>query len=249
MHRILSIIISICFIVGIWHVSVQFFFLSPLLVPSPFTVGSEMVELLKSPDWWHDTWATLYRFTAGLLMGTLGGVAGGFILCMFVGVDRVLSGCVDFFRSVPIAALIPLVMLLFGIGDNAKIVLSAFVVALLMLVQTKYGIRDADTVRLTVGRLFRWDLITRWRCVVFYEALPAVLHGFRLAISFSLIVVVVSEMIMGASYGVGTGILNAQLVYNTSEMYARIIFIGMIGFIMNMLYLKFENSALHWVGK
>ena len=79
--------------------------------------------------------------------------------------------------------------------------------------------------------------------------MPQIFSGFRVAISLSLIIVIVTEMFIGTEAGLGKRIIDAQLVYQTADMYAAILMTGVIGFILNKIMMLVENKVVHWKGK
>jgi NitT/TauT family transport system permease protein len=88
-----------------------------------------------------------------------------------------------------------------------------------------------------------------FRKVIFSEALPQIFSGLRVAISLSLIIVIVTEMFIGTNAGLGKRIIDAQLVYQTASMYAAILMTGLIGFVLNKAMMALENKVVHWKGK
>ncbi len=91
--------------------------------------------------------------------------------------------------------------------------------------------------------------IELFRKVIFPEALPQIFSGFRVAISLSLIIVIVTEMFIGTNAGLGKRIIDAQLVYQTADMYAAILMTGVVGFLLNKIVMSIENRVVHWKGK
>ena len=88
-----------------------------------------------------------------------------------------------------------------------------------------------------------------FRKVVFYEALPYVFVGLRQALSLSIIIVIVTEMFFGSGTGLGYRIFNFNLLYDSSDMYAVIILVGIIGYALNQVFIRFERKVVHWVGR
>ena len=81
------------------------------------------------------------------------------------------------------------------------------------------------------------------------SALPQIFSGFRVAISLSLIIVIVTEMFIGTEAGLGKRIIDAQLVYQTADMYAAILMTSVMGFLLNKIMMFIENRVVHWKGK
>jgi len=94
--------------------------------------------------------------------------------------------------------------------------------------------------------LSTWQTFTK---IIFPEALPHISSGLRQAISFSLIIVVVIEMLVNTEYGLGRRVVDYHLTFEISSMYAVIILIGIIGYSINKVYVLLENKKVHWMGK
>jgi ABC-type nitrate/sulfonate/bicarbonate transport system permease component len=87
-----------------------------------------------------------------------------------------------------------------------------------------------------------------WKIVV-PESAPGIFAGLRVALSLSFVLIVVTEMFIGTTVGLGFQIMNAQMVYRIPEMYAGIVLAGLTGYLANLSLLRFEQRMLHWVGK
>jgi NitT/TauT family transport system permease protein len=153
---------------------------------------------------------------------------------------------VDFFRSIPVTAMFPIFLVFFGLGEDSKIAIAAWVTILYVLINTLYGVRHTSEARRMVARVFRatpWQIFTK---VIFPEALPHIFVGMRLSVSMSLVLVVAAEMMMGTNIGLGKRIFESALTYSVSEMYATIIITGMLGYISNKLFVQAEKRIVHW---
>ena len=82
--------------------------------------------------------------------------------------------------------------------------------------------------------------------IIFPEALPQIFSGMRIAVSLSLVIVIVTEMFIGTNFGLGVRIINAQLIYKIPEMYSVIFLTGLFGFLMNKTLVSVEKNVVHW---
>ncbi len=235
----------------IWHNTAAKNIFSPLILPSPQAVWHSFIEILTKNELsvWPDALRTLYRMFAGLFLGIALGVPLGLGMGYLKTIYQLFEFPVDFLRSIPATALIPLFLLILGLGEVAKISLVALVVTLLVCIHTTYGLRHAEPTRLLIGKTMCLKTFQIFRHILLPEALPHISIGIRIALSFSIILVIVTEMFIGTTYGLGRRILDAQLVYRTSEMYALIFFTGLLGYALNSLYLSCEKKWVHWAGK
>ena len=185
----------------------------------------------------------------GLAIGIILGFSSALLIFSFKKMNRLSKIWIDFLRSIPAPALVPLALLLFGIGDISKISLVAFIVSLIILVNSLYGIHNANPTRIITAKTMGLNKLDTFLKVIVPDSVPHISSGIRMSISFSLIVVIVSEIVMGAEFGMGQKIIDYQLVYQISNMYAAIIAVGLLGYVTNKLYLNFEKKYIHWAGK
>jgi sulfonate transport system permease protein len=156
---------------------------------------------------------------------------------------------VEFLRSLPAPVLYPLLMILFGIGDHAKVAGVIFACLFPILVQTAYGVLNGSHARIRLAERMgfsQWQLLVK---IVYPQALPYVFVGLRNAISLSLVATVVVEMMMAGRTGLGYSILNAYQIFRIPEMYAYIVVTGLTGWALNKVFVAFERRQLHWVGQ
>jgi NitT/TauT family transport system permease protein len=178
-------------------------------------------------------------------------LAVGIPLGLFIGRTPFLADIfqpgLDFFRSIPATALFPLFLLFFGIGDTAKVMVVVYASSLIVIVNTAYGAMKVKTTRLLSASVIganRWDVF--WKIIV-PETAPEIFAGARIALSLSFVLVVVTEMFIGTTVGLGFRITNAP-THKTDEMFSAIILTGLIGYLTNRMLLFFERRYLHWIG-
>lgn len=226
-------------IVYVWH---------PFFVASPFETCVKLVELLSNGGIYTDIFYTLSGAVAGLLAGCVIGITMGILIAYFMRYYNISSAVIEFVRSIPPVALFPLFMIIFGIGILSKIALITFTITWIMLINSFYGVIYSSKTRKKIAQLSganNWQL---FRDVIFPEALTHIFAGLRIAISFSLILMITSEMIFGSNYGLGYRIFESSQTYRISELYAAIFIAGSIGFSLNKLVLLIEKKKLHWIG-
>ncbi|NBQ80167.1 MAG: ABC transporter permease subunit, partial [Betaproteobacteria bacterium] len=162
---------------------------------------------------------------------------------------RSVEFLIDFFRSTPASALIPLFLLIFGTSDINKIAIAAFGAWLLVVFNCAYGVINARKQRIAAAKVMgatRWQI---FKDVLIWESLQASFVGLRSAVSMALVIVVVAEMFIGSESGLGHKIINAQQVMNTKMMYAAIMSAGILGYLLNVLFLRIERRIVHWSGR
>jgi NitT/TauT family transport system permease protein len=245
LYYILIPILLLC----VWQFISHFKLVSPLFLASPYEVLGNLVDSFQNGSMLSDIGHTLYRVVVGFGIAAIVGVPLGLLMGYSNKIYNALEFTVEFFRGIPTTALFPLFLLVFGIGDEAKFAVTAWGAGLVILINSMYGVHLGKELRVRVAKTMKLKGFGLFRRVIFPEALPQIFSGFRVAISLSLIIVIVTEMFIGTNAGLGKRIIDAQLVYQTASMYAAILMTGVIGFILNKLMMVIENRVVHWKGK
>ncbi|MFH1292478.1 MAG: ABC transporter permease [bacterium] len=249
LKKILQHLNILIIITLVWYLVTESEVFSIILLPTPKSVFIALATLLPGNGLYLDIFTTLYRMTVGLIIGIITGIMLGLIMSSSKKIYNTAEFWLDFLRSIPAPALVPLFLLFFGIGDISKIALTIFVTALLVAINTVYGVLNSKESRIMAGKtigLSKREILLK---IILPDSLPYISSGIRVAISFAMVVVVVSEMIIGANYGLGRKIIDYQLMFQTANMYAVIILTGILGYTFNKLYLIFEKRYIHWMGK
>lgn len=234
----------------LWYVFCDLMHLvSPVLLPPVSEVADRFIISLQSGELTDNFLATFYRwllgFSIGFLIGTILGIILGFHRRIYLFFELPL----EFFRAMPVTAIFPLFLMLFGIGDMAKIAMAAFPTGLLMIVNSAYGVFNVTPERRRVAKVFGANPMQIINRVVFPEALPQVFIGLRLSLSMSLVVSVVSEMFIGTDTGIGQRIYDAYLTNSASSLYSYLILVGLMGYAINKIAMTAERKVVFWAGR
>lgn len=232
-----------------WQTAVSAKWLNPVLLPSPGETLSYLFGALTDGSMNQDIGATLYRTLMAFLFAALIGVPLGVMLGSSESLYRSVEFLVDFFRSTPSSALIPLFMLIFGITDTNKIAIAAFAAVLVILFNSAYGVMNAKKTRIMAAQVMG---VSRWHVfkdIMLMESLPQTFVGLRTGVSMALVIVIVAEMFIGSETGLGHRIIDAQQLFNIRDMYASILITGAFGYLLNLAFLLIEKRCVHWSGK
>jgi len=221
----------------------------PIFLPSPSQVFITLTSLLSDGPLWRDIGATLYRTTIAFVISAILGVVIGVPLGVWRKLYESIEILLDFFRSMPSPALIPLAMLLFGLGDLSRIAVAAFTCALINAVQTAYAVRSISRQRILAARVAGAKGFFLTTHVLIPSIMPGLVAGWRITLSLSLIIVVVSEMFIGTNTGLGMRIYDYHLMFRSAEMYAAIFVVGVIGYFLNKIIEIAESRFVHWGGR
>ncbi|MEN4890054.1 ABC transporter permease [Erwinia billingiae] len=233
----------------LWQTAVSAKWLNPVLLPSPGETVSYLFSKLADGSMNQDIGATLYRTLMAFFVSAVIGVPLGVMLGSSERLYRSVEFLVDFFRSTPSSALIPLFMLIFGITDTNKIAIAAFAAVLVILFNSAYGVMNAKKTRIMAAQVMG---VSRWHVfkdIMLMESLPQTFVGLRTGVSMALVIVIVAEMFIGSETGLGHRIIDAQQLFNIKDMYASILITGAFGYLLNLAFLLIQKRCVHWSGK
>jgi sulfonate transport system permease protein len=233
----------------VWDVVVRMRWVSPVLLPSPAATLGALVGGMAGGDLLWDFLYTVLRTLEAFAIAAALGVPLGILLGSNERAYRSVEFLIDFFRSTPSSALIPLFLLIFGVTDVNKVAIAAFAAVLVILFNSAYGVMNARKQRVMAAKVMgasRWQI---FRDVLFWESLQPTFVGLRSGVSMALVIVVVAEMFIGSDNGLGHRIIDAQQVLNVKSMYAAILAAGILGYLLNVLFLLIEKSVVHWSGR
>lgn len=213
------------------------------LVPAPLTIGKTFLSYIESGKLWKNLSVSFGRVACGYLIGALCGVAVGFLMGLFKPINAALSGIVSVLRPIPTIALIPIVILLVGIGFSSKVVVIAFGSFWPVLLNTIHGIQTVDNKLLEVAYTYRISTMKTIFKIIVPSSIPAILTGLRLGMSNAWMSVVAAEMI-ASSTGIGYLITLSRETANARVMYMCVLTIGVIGLFIDKGLTRLEHYYL-----
>jgi len=219
--------------------------INPSLVPTPHAVAARFWELLTEGRLLSDMWMSTQRVFLGVASGIVVAVPVGFVLGWYREIRRYIDPLINFFRALPPIALIPLVIVYFGIGESAKIVIlfyASFFAGVIVMYEgvaqiSPIFIRVAKTLGATDGEVFRK--------VVLPLAVPHILTAVRVALGVAWATLVASELI-AAQQGLGALIQNASSFFQLDIIYVGIICIGLIALVMDLILRAASRRLVAW---
>lgn len=233
----------------LWDLVVRAGWIKVILLPTPWaTLGALFTGLAGGPLL-LDFGVTLLRTLEAFVIAAVIGVPLGVLLGSNERAYRSVEFLIDFFRSTPSSALIPLFLLIFGVSDINKVAIAAFGAFLIVIFNSAYGVLNARKQRVMAARVMgasRWQI---FKDVLIWESLQPTFVGLRSAVSMALVIVIVAEMFIGSDNGLGHRIIDAQQVLNVKSMYAAILAAGGLGYALNILFLIAERKIVHWSGR
>lgn len=191
---------------------------------------------------------SLGNLAAGLLIAVAVGIIGGLILGETKRLREIVDPVIHFFRSIPQAALVPLIIGAFGIGQGPKIYTIAFACMWPVLLNTIDGVLGVEPTIRKFSKVYRIPRGLHFRKVVLPAALPQIVAGVRVALPIGITVMVVSEL-FAANKGLGFYILNSSATFMVPETWAGALLVGVIGYILSLLFIVLERRILSWYFK
>jgi len=236
-------------LIALWYFAVWIKVVDPVLLPSPTdtfrAMWTGMVGGKLGSDFLHTVERTIYA----TLIAAVIAIPLGIFLGASERLYRSVEFVVDFFRSTPASAMFPLFLVLFGVGDRTKISVAAFGAALVILFNVAYGVMNARKTRLLAAKVMGASRLRILTDVMLLESLPQTFVGLRSGVSLALVIVVVAEMFIGSTDGLGNRVFEAQQLFAMPDMYAAIFAAGALGYGLNLLFLLIERHFVHWAGK
>jgi ABC-type nitrate/sulfonate/bicarbonate transport system permease component len=192
-----------------------------------------------------DVLPSLGRLLGGWLLAVAAGVSVGTAIGLVRNLADYLDPVIEFVRAIPPPAMIPPFLVVLGLGSDMKIALIAVGVVWPILLNTIDGVRSVDPVLMDTGRTFRTGRLRRLVFIVLPSASPRIFAGLRVSLSLSLILMVISEMV-AATGGIGFTIVQAERSFAIKQMWAGILLLGVLGYLLNSLLLLVERGVLAW---
>jgi ABC-type nitrate/sulfonate/bicarbonate transport system permease component len=225
-----------------------------LFFPPPSAIAAQLVALWLSgppnhffltPAVAHDVVPSLVRIALGWAIAAITGVAAGIVVGRSKVISRLVNPVLQFLRSTPGPALIPVFLVMLGTGSTMRVALIAFGSVWPVLLNTIDGVQSVDVVQLETARAFGLPLGARLRHVVLPAAMPRIFAGLRIALSLAIILMVVSEFVASTD-GLGHAIFAAENAYLLPDMWAGIVLVGILGCGLNALFVAIDYRALFW---
>lgn len=235
-----------------WLVTTPLHLFPPIALPSPGSVLHEVMVTATTGysgvTLWADIGASVGRITAGFLAAVIVGVPIGFGMAsnryVFSAIDPVLQ----FLRPIPPLAYIPVMVIWFGTGEMGKTVLIFFCTIPIIIISAMSGVKNVQETRMRVAQVFGATPMQQFRYVVLPSALPEIFTGMRVGIGVAWTCLVAAEMIAAQS-GLGAMIETAGGELTMSVVFVGILFIGLIGYLMELIIRTIEHRLVPWKGK
>jgi ABC-type nitrate/sulfonate/bicarbonate transport system permease component len=237
--------IALLIVLAIWQLAGSAGLVNPLFLPTPLAIARAIYHLAASGALWRHLSYSLMRIGVGWTLGTIAGIAVGFAIGLFTVARSVGITFISALFPIPKIALLPLLILWLGIGEEPKIATIALGVFFSTAISVYSGVDAVPRNLIRMAQSFNVPFATIVRRVIWPGALPAILAGFRITASVALLLVVSAEMI-GAEYGIGAFVLQAGNLMQTDQLLAGVVILSLFGLAVGKLINLLETRLLHW---
>lgn len=229
----------------LWEAISRAALVNPAYLPPPSTVLAAWQGLVTSGELGQHGATTMRVWVQGFALAVVVGTLLGLLMGLLRPIGATLSTAVELLRPMPSVAIIPIAIISFGLEDPMKRFVTMYAATWPILINTLYGVRSVDPILVDSARTFRFSGSRRALRVILPAASPYIATGLRLGAGIALILVVTAELVASRS-GLGYFVSQSQLSYKIPEMYAGILSIAMVGYLLNLAFEVIESRALRW---
>ena len=228
-----------------WEIAARLGWLSSRILPEPLAILSAAWTLARSGELWTHLWVSTWRAASGFAVGGGLGLLLGLLTGSFRKAELLLDTSLQMIRNIPALALIPLVILWFGIDETAKLFLVSVGVFFPIYLNTFHGIRSVDRGLIEMAKSYGLSGWPLYRDVILPGALPSILVGVRFALGLVWVLLIVAETI-SAQAGIGYMTMNAREFLQTDVVLVGILLYALLGKLADVLARWLERFWLRW---
>jgi NitT/TauT family transport system permease protein len=237
--------IAILGLIALWETVPRLGLVESTFLPPISTVLETWLRLLVSGELWSHIQASLVRSLSGFSIAIALAIPLGLLVGWYGRLAEILNPLLEVFRNTAALALLPVFVLILGIGETSKISLVVYSCSWPILLNTISGVRNVDPLLIKSAKSMGLSSLRLFQKVILPASVPTIFTGVRLAGAYSILVLVAAEMV-GAKAGLGYLINYAQYNFQVPEMYAGIITISLLGLLFNQLLVTLERRFTAW---
>lgn len=230
-------------ILALWQVTISSGWLEFDYFPSPREVLNAFGDLYELGTLWSALFHTLTVAFIAAVIAIVLGVLLGFCTALFPWFRAYTMGSIDVLRTLPVVALMPVVMLIWGPTTQSEIIIASYSSLWAVLINVDGGVSSVSSRLVEVARVFRLSTLDRYRKIIFPAAVPSILVGARLAIVHAVLVTIVAEIIL-VPQGLGGELKAAQDGLQPAQMWAWVLIAGVLGYVLNGLLVAGVRRAM-----
>ncbi|MDR7418086.1 MAG: ABC transporter permease [Armatimonadota bacterium] len=233
-------------LVALWEAAVRVGMLDARFFPPPSLVIVTLYQLVAGGTIVRHTLTTIARVLAGFGIGTATGLAAGLLLGTVRPLRVALEPTISALYVIPKVAILPLVMLVFGLGEASKVAIVAIATFFIVTINTTAAVVGVEPTYVEAGRAFGARRLAMFRHIILPGALPVIVTGLRLALGTALIVVIAAEFV-ATQEGIGFFIWHAWNTLRPEQMFAGFIVIAALGMLSYAIIRWFARRVMPWL--
>jgi len=238
-------VISPVALFGIWELVGKLELVDPLFLPAPTAILAEAWSLARSGELFVHIGVSLYRVGMGYGMGALVGVSLGILMGWSKRLEEYLDPLIEMIRPISPLALLPLMILWFGMGDGSKVIIIFKASLFPVLLNTIAGVKGVDVKLIQAAQTLGANPGQVFRKVVLPASLPTIVTGLRISTALAMLAIVGVEM-LAAESGLGYLLVEAEHVFDTPKMFVGLLVLGGLGYLWDRLARVAQNRILVW---
>ena len=242
--RLISIASPIALLL-LWECAARTGLIDTRFFPAPSSIFHALVTLAGTGELWRHTSASLQRLALGFLVGGIPALILGIVMGLNRAVYAVFEPLIAATYPIPKSSILPLVLLIFGLGEGSKIFMVAVGVFFPVAINATAGVHEINKIYLDVGRNFKASRWNTFRTIALPGALPFIMTGIKLGAGMGLVLIAIAEM-MGAKSGLGYMIWAAWETVSVEQMYVGLFVIAIIGFVLSLILNEIEKRVVPW---
>ncbi|KAF0961887.1 ABC transporter permease [Rhodococcus sp. T7] len=243
--RILKPSIAIVAFLALWEIAPRVGLVDEVFLPPFSTVIEAFFDLVQSGELWQHVSASLSRALIGFFVAIVIAIPLGIAIAWYRPVSDFLNPILELFRNTAALALLPVFILILGIGEESKIALVIYACTFPILLNTISGVRTVDPLLIKSASSLGLSPVRLFQKVVLPAAVPTIFTGIRMAAASSILVLIAAEMV-GAKAGLGYLITASQFNFQIPNMYAGIVAISVLGLTINAVLVLIERRLSRW---
>ncbi len=242
------VVLTVIITITVWESGVRLRIISPLFFPPPSVILLTFIGLAINGKLAINVSASLWRVILGLVLGGVPGLIFGLIMGWSPRLYRLINPFIAATHPVPKIAILPLIMILFGIGESSKVVVVAVTTFFPMLINTVTGVQQISPIHFEVAKSYGANLMKVFTRVILPGSLPLIMAGLRLALNMALLITIAVEL-LAAKEGLGAMIWLSWQTLRTEELYVSLGVIAALGLIFNFLLQRLTVYSVPWQGE
>jgi len=236
-------LLSVLIFGGIWqYVGAH---TNPILFTTPIKVAEAFWDLLRTGELWPAFYGSLRDLGIGYGLAAVVGITIGMAMGRSPVVEKMLNPYVNFFQATPLIALVPLVVIWFGVNLQARVAITFILALWSIIINTSTGVKDTSPALLDVGRIYKLNALQVVLHVQLPNAVPHIFAGLRIALGKALIGVIIAQMEISIT-GLGGIVINYGNAFKTAYLLAGVVTASLVGVIAAVLLEVIRKRVFPW---